>query len=359
MSDNHFLPPGYRLGNYQIADVDDYVLGVGGFGVTYYAVDIDSNRAVAIKEYMPRDYAVRDGVDVYPLAGMKDGLSCEDVYHSGLKKFRDEGKNLAVFEHPHINQVLARFDMNDTAYLVLEYIHGEPLSVMLERNRYLEEGRLRRLLDGVLAGLEEVHNQRICHHDLKPSNIMLHTDHDGVAESAVLIDFGASRENLGDHLYSDFQAFTRGYAAIEQENPRLTHSYGIGPWTDLYALGMIAYRCITGTGDQDLINATARAGLIGLDRQDEDLALMVHIGKGRYPDALLKAVDWALEVDPQSRPQSVAEMREELASGMTVSPQLPPQPPSRAPQSPRSRLWMVWIALSLALLGAWLAMGVL
>ena len=317
MPDDVYLPQSYLLNNYQLAEGEGYVLGAGGFGITYYAVDVHLNRAVAIKEYMPRDYAQRNGTEVLPVPGMKDGLSCEEAYYNGLQKFREEGRKLARFDHQHINRVLAHVEANSTTYLVLEYIHGESLFEVLERDEHFEEERLRRLLNQVLSGLEVVHSQHIYHRDLKPGNIMLRAGTDGGAtESAVLIDFGAARENLGDHPHSHFQAFTQGYAAIEQETPLLAKDYGIGPWTDLYALGMVAYRCLVGISDQDLINATSRLGLVGLDRRDEDLPSAEKIGKGHYTDALLKTVDWAMRVNPQSRPQSVAEMREALVSGV-------------------------------------------
>ena len=123
----HALPTGYKLNEYRL----ERVLGSGGFGITYYAWDENLNKPVAIKEYLPSDFAVRtDGTSVRPKSGGDAG-----DYQWGLERFLDEARALARFDHPHLNQVHRFFEAHGTAYLVLDYIDGETLSQMLESRR--------------------------------------------------------------------------------------------------------------------------------------------------------------------------------------------------------------------------------
>ncbi len=295
----HALPAGHRLGGYRI----EGVLGSGGFGITYYARDIDIGKPVAIKEYLPNEFALRtDETTVKPKS-----TADQDSYQWGLERFLEEARALARFTHPHINEVYRFFEDNGTAYIVLGYIEGETLSQLLKRENQLEANRLRRLLEELLSGLEEVHGAGFVHRDIKPSNIMLREN-----GAAVLLDFGAARQAVGRRSKSITSILTPGYAPIEQYSSK---GDDIGPWTDLYALGMVAYRCISGIADGELLDAVERARLERKGGQSKDLTPAVELGKGRYDIALLKAVEWAIRVDEEQRPQNVAAMREALEGG--------------------------------------------
>jgi len=294
----HFLPTGHMLAEYRI----EQVLGSGGFGITYCAWDTNLDKRVAIKEYLPNELAVRaDATTVHPKSsGDRAG------YQWGLERFLDEARTLAQFRHHHINEVYRFFDGNGTAYMVLEYIDGETLESVLQRDGRLAPKRLRRLLDELLSGLDEVHRADYVHRDIKPSNIMLRTD-----GSAVLVDFGAARQAIGQRFSKKITMIrTPGYAPIEQyiQKAALT-----GPWTDLYALGMTAYRCLSGISESELPDAPARLLLNSLG--EEDLRPAVEVGSGAYGRALLSAVDYAIHVEMRDRPQTVSAMREVLAGG--------------------------------------------
>ncbi len=294
----HALPAGHRLGGYRI----ERVLGSGGFGITYYARDIDIGKPVAIKEYLPNEFALRtDETTVQPKS-----TADQDSYQWGLERFLEEARALARFTHPHINEVYRFFEDNGTAYIVLGYIEGETLSQLLRRENQLEANRLRRLLEELLSGLEEVHKAGFVHRDIKPSNIMLREN-----GATVLLDFGAARQAMGRRSKSITSILTPGYAPIEQYSSK---GEDIGPWTDLYALGMVAYRCISGSSDGELLDAVERARLEHKGEKSKDLSPAVEIGKGRYDVSLLKAVDWAIQVDEDQRPQNIAAMREGLVS---------------------------------------------
>ena len=292
----HALPIGHQLGEYRI----ERVLGSGGFGITYYAWERHLDMPVAIKEYLPNEFALRtDATTVRP----KSTSDAAD-YQWGLERFLDEARTLARFRHPHINEVHRFFEDNGTAYMVLEYIEGETLSELLRRESGLEQARLRRLLEELLSGLEEVHSAGFVHRDVKPGNIMLRTD-----GTTVLLDFGAARQAVGQRSKSITSILTPGYAPIEQYVQKMDN---VGPWSDLYALGMVAYRCISGLGDGELPDAVSRA-LAHKGEDEPDLTPAVVAGKGRYDQPLLEAIDWAIKITEGERPQDVAALRQALA----------------------------------------------
>jgi len=110
---------------------------------------------------------------------------------------------------------------------------------VLQRGGILPEHELHHLLDDVMPALEAVHGQGYLHRDLKPSNLYIRS-----ADARVmLIDFGAARQALGQRTRSVTSVVTPGYSPIEQY---VTVGEDYGPWTDIYALGAVLYRCITG-----------------------------------------------------------------------------------------------------------------
>lgn len=147
MEQGNVLPVGTRLGEYEILEV----LGRGGFGITYRAHDPNLNKVVAIKEYLPGEFAMRTARSTVVPNSAADAAD----YKWGLTRFLDEARTLARFDHPHVNKVHRYFEANGTAYLVLEYIEGEPLSALLRQHQTLRQGMVRRLLADVLSGLED------------------------------------------------------------------------------------------------------------------------------------------------------------------------------------------------------------
>ena len=192
------LPPGTRFEEYRL----DAVLGAGGFGITYRAYDANLDKFVAIKEYLPVEFATRtEASTVVP----QSSTDAQD-YHWGLNRFLDEARTLARFDHPHLNRVHRFFESNGTAYMVLEYIQGETLADRLSRERQLPEESLQRLLDEVLSGLAVMHEAGYVHRDVKPGNLMLREE-DG---SAVVLDFGAARQAVGQRSKAITSILTPG-----------------------------------------------------------------------------------------------------------------------------------------------------
>lgn len=290
------LPAGTRLQEYTIREV----LGAGGFGITYRTDDTNLNKVVAIKEYLPSEFATRTNNGTIVPNSSADAAD----YEWGLSRFLDEARALARFDHPHLNKVYRFFEGNGTAYMVLEYIEGQTVSALLARDTTFPAATLQRLLHEVLSGLEEMHAAGYIHRDIKPSNLMVRPD-----GSAVVLDLGAARQAVGQRSKSVTAILTPGYAPLEQY---ATQAVQVGPWTDLYALGMVAYRCVSGITEADLSDAVTRS--LNQRGNGQDLTPAVTVGKGRYDDRLLATIDWAIRVNKEERPQSVAQWRKSLPS---------------------------------------------
>lgn len=284
------LPTGYALHEYRV----ESVLGAGGFGLTYLATDANLNLKVALKEYLPSNFAARgEDSTVQP----KPGEAAES-FHWGLQRFMDEAKTLASFHHPNIVRVMRFFEANKTGYMVMEFVDGKPLSEWIGPRRPLPQPTLQALAGPLLDGLEIIHKAGYLHRDIKPSNIFIRED-----GSAVLIDFGSAR-----HLTGANQELTAvvspGYAPFEQY-----HSHGNqGPWSDLYAFGGVLYWMLTGNRP---IEAAARVKL-------DILQPVVTAAAGRgYATDFLAAVDWALKPNEDERPQSVAAFKRKLMGSVS------------------------------------------
>ena len=300
------LPVGYRLEEYRI----ERVLGSGGFGITYLARDTHLDKAVAIKEYLPNEFAVRhaDGT-----VGPKSSADAGN-YRWGLERFLEEAQVLAGFDHPHINRVHRRLEAHGTAYLVLEYISGETLSARLRRTKVLPPEEAWRLFREMLSGLEVVHRQGYVHRDIKPGNIMLRGD-----GSSVLLDFGAARQLVGQRSKSVTSLLTPGYAPIEQYDSK---AEDVGPWSDFYALGVTVYRCVTGVNEGALLEASVRMLCLTRGEAEKDLRPAEEMARGGYDRRLLRAIDECMKVDGRERPRDVAALRGVLA-GVGPAPEPP------------------------------------
>ena len=281
------LPNGYRLQEYELVRV----LGFGGFGMTYLGYDHNLDKAVAIKEYLPSDIAVRTSDNsVVPQASEFQG-----DFAWGLERFLDEARTLARFDHRHLVKVHRFFEEHNTAYIVMEYAKGETLFAYLNRKGVLTELELKEILHPILDGLEAVHREGFLHRDIKPDNIVIRAKD----RSPVLIDFGAARQAVGAKIGSLTAIGTPGYAPIEQYSTRGNQQ---GPWTDIYALAVVCYHALTKDVPDD---AVARM-------LDDSLVPVSDRCKGRASQQFLAAIDHALQVAGDARPQSVSEWRAEL-----------------------------------------------
>ena len=234
------LRKGTRLiGRYTI----EGVLGQGGFGITYLGIDELHEKKVAIKEFFPQGIVTRnieyqDTVTV-TFVGEKDN------YEKGKERFLKEARTMAKFSKDEgIVKALDFFEINNTAYIVMEYLEGITLKQYLRENQRIAPEDLIELLVPLIESLDEIHSQGMIHRDISPDNIMVLPD-----GRIKLMDFGAARDYTEFGEKSLSIVLKPGYAPPEQYQ-----THGIqGPWTDIYALCATMYKCITGENPPDAI----------------------------------------------------------------------------------------------------------
>jgi serine/threonine protein kinase len=284
------LPAGAQLKEqYQVEEI----LGIGGFGITYLARDAVLDYKIAVKEYFPWELAFRKpDHSVSPRAPVT-----EQYFNWGLANFLKEARTLARFNHPNIVRVYNFFETNNTAYMVMEYEEGENLGSCLARKGALDEAAVRKILFPILDGLEALHAKNVIHRDIKPSNIFLRT-----AGIPLLLDFGNAR-NL-DASRDLTVVVSPRYSPPEQFDTQERQ----GPWTDIYALGVVLYTMVSGYSPVD---TSQRIGAVRRNRPDP-LTPASEVGKGRYSAPFLRAIDWAMSFERHNRPQSIREWRLQL-----------------------------------------------
>jgi hypothetical protein len=349
----HALPVGHEFDGYRILRV----LGAGGFGITYLAEEVSIGRRVAIKEYLPKNLA---GREVHSLSIRPLSKADEPQFTAGLQRFRQEAATLVSFEHTNIISVHRYVEANRTAYLVMQYVEGKPLDVLLAGGRTLEESEIEEVIGPILAGLEEVHAARFLHRDIKPSNIYIRMD-----GRPVLLDFGAARQALPGQDKSVTAIVSEGYAPFEQYDGRGDQ----GPWTDVYGVGAVLYRCIAG----DRPPAAPERVSARLRNAPDPMRPAREVGAGRYGPHLLAAIDHALGVTREERPQSIAALRQRLRGGAPeaggakdrASPGPPPAPPDAVArsietlmQTPPPLVALALVMVGMIVCGASLLIGV-
>ena len=213
----------------------DKVLGSGGFGVTYKVYDLKDNCPAAMKEYMPLDAAYRPTgtQEVRPVSESK-----RKQYEKFRQQFLDEAQTIYKFRgHPNIVEVRHLFYENNTAYYVMEYIEGMDLGKFLKtQGGMVRWDTLRPIMAQVVSALKQVHGANMIHCDISQDNIFLLN-----AGQVKLLDFGAARNTLRGSAETSVIVAKIGFAPYEQMRGK-----NMGPWTDIYALAVTIYHCITG-----------------------------------------------------------------------------------------------------------------
>ena len=284
------LPLGTQLLEYRL----ERVLGQGGFGITYLAQDTLLNEPVAIKEYLPHDFATRDTTNTVRPRSRDDA----ETFRWGLDAFLNEARTIARFRHQSVMRVRRYFTGNGTGYIVMDFEQGTSLEAWVRQDRP-PEAALRSVLLALLEGLAPVHAAGVLHRDIKPSNIILRPDN-----SPVLIDFGAARDVSSRADRTLTVIVTSGYAPLEQYGGTSRQ----GPWTDLYALGAVAYHVVTGQKPPEALRR----------HRDDPMCPAAEAAKDRYSETLLRAIDWALRPDERERPQTASALRDALRGVLPV-----------------------------------------
>ena len=315
------LAPGVRVAEFEILRL----LGAGGFGVTYLARDTSLACDVAVKEYFPARCAVRrnDGT-----VGPRSRAHTVE-YRWGLERFLREARLLARFDDRWIVRVRRVFEAGGTAYLAMEYVEGRSLAAELKDVEKLPEPRVRALMEQLAAGLEIVHAAGLVHRDIKPGNVMLRED-----GTPVLIDFGTANEAFGEQ--SELVQITPPYAPIEQYGSGESSRRRLGPWTDVYALGAVAYKALSGRPPAEAVER------VPVDR----MAPLGTVAPG-VSERFAAAVMAALALDAEDRPQTVAAWR-------TLWDDAPEPAASRSYWWPKAALGLAAVAVAAVF---WIANG--
>ncbi|MCI0464658.1 MAG: protein kinase [Gemmataceae bacterium] len=210
-----FEPAPEQIGRYRILDR----LGEGGMGTVYRAHDPHLDRMVAIK--LPRFDTARD----------RDRR---------VQRFQREARTAASVWHPHICPIYDVGEHEGQPFVVMPCVEGKSLAERLAAGRFEEPAEAVTLALQLLDALAAVHARGIVHRDLKPGNVMLDP-----AGRAILMDFGLARpEQEAERLTTDGVVLgTPAYMAPEQAAGQTQR---LGPWTDVYALGVVLYQMLTG-----------------------------------------------------------------------------------------------------------------
>jgi len=232
------------LGKYIVGKV----LGKGGFGITYLAYDIKQCKVIAIKEYYPIEFAVRENNGTKLMVTTSSAVQ---IFSKGLKRFYEEARLIAHLNaSPNVVHVYEFFYENNTAYFTMEYLSGMSVKDYVNSFGVINSSQALYIALCVSEALGCVHrlecdgeqDNYVLHRDVSPDNIMICDD-----GSIKLIDFGAARQVYpeGSQLLSVI--IKPGFAPIEQYQKKGKQ----GPWTDIYSLGNSLFYALTLKVPQD------------------------------------------------------------------------------------------------------------
>ena len=339
MSNTRCLKPGVILKErYKI----EAVIGAGGFGITYRAWDPLLQSYVAIKEYYPSGIATRsaDSSKVCVPVGQE-----QREYHRGRIRFLKEAQDVARFQsEPNIVSIYDYLEENDTAYMVMEYLHGCTLKQYIrEHGGRLDTDHILHICLSVLDALAVVHKAGMIHRDISPENIFICED-----LTVKLIDFGAAKQVYLDGEQTMSVVLKPGYAPPEQYAKKDKQ----GPWTDIYALGATLYFAATGEKPEE-----------SFGRVLEDTIKPVCEVNPEIPRAMSQVIMRAMSVKIEDRYQTVEAMREALLAGEGQNAQMEPYviPASRISKRdlPKKRGFLIGVAFCIVIMlvvtGIWMA----
>ena len=262
------------------------VVGKGGMGTVYRAMDLQLDREVAIK--------------VISFEGSRDSKLQE--------RFLKEARALVLLDHPNIVKLLSTgIDDNGNMYLVMEYVSGSALSQEIGNGKSLSPERFFKIFSQVLSGLRYAHIQGIVHRDLKPGNFIIGDEHGEL--HAKIIDFGIVR--IEDEEAKPGQGLTKTGALLGSPrymSPEQCKGEKAGRLSDIYAIGCVMYEAISGALPFDSESAV---DLMYKHCMEVPASLTQKIS-GANLRKLGALIDQCLQKDPSKRPQQVEELQSEL-----------------------------------------------
>lgn len=260
-------------------------VGSGSFGSVFSAIDLDSGERVAIKSLPGQGHTIGQ---------------------TQIARFRREMKIISALVHRNI---IGIYDFgqtdNGTLFMVLEYVDGQPLSLLLEAGP-IEPRKVLSICEQISSALLLAHHRGIIHRDLKPANIMIAKERDDYLVK--VLDFGTAKllKQIDD---APLEELTREGMAVGTPRyiaPEQARGQSVGPWSDLYALGLLMYEMLTG----------ARA----VKADDVEGAVSAHVSPhplvleeiDRVPAAFRPVLARLIEKDPRKRYRSADLLLEDL-----------------------------------------------
>ena len=294
----HLFPGTVLRGRYIVGTT----VGFGGFGITYRAWDKTLDKMVAIKEFYPNGLVNR-------VPGEKTVIiysgNRANEFENGKIRFLAEARNMAMFNtHPNIVNVYEFFEENNTAYIAMEFLKGMSFKqyIAAQGGKIGWQTAVSVVLS-VLDGLKEIHRAKIIHRDVSPDNIFLVPTDDGKDYRIKLIDFGAARFASGEEEKTLSIILKPGYAPPEQYRSKSRQ----GPWTDLYAVGAVIYRAITGIMPEESVNRMVE------DHLKPPIEIVPEV-----PQYLSDSIMRAMALNQELRFQNVDQFREAIQNKAKV-----------------------------------------
>ncbi len=277
MSDESgILEVGQEIGQFKVVEK----LGAGGMGAVYKGWDEGLQRHVAIK-VLPSELAA--------------DRSC-------VKRFQREARSIAALRHPNLMHVYSVGEQQTEAgkiyYFAMEYIEGQSLSAYMAERVPMTLRDTVAILVQIMGALDKVHTNGVVHRDLKPGNVMI--DKDG---RAILVDFGLSKDTSELGLTGTGTILgTPNYMAPEQ-----IEGAPVGPFTDIYALGIMFYELLTG-----IKPFQRKSAIMTMRAHCEERPPLVHTRRNDLPPKLSEIVDKAMACKPSDRYADVAALAADL-----------------------------------------------
>jgi serine/threonine protein kinase len=287
------LPIGTQISGYEIVRV----LGVGGFGITYEGFNPVTRRRAAIKEFFPRGIASRENATQVVFSRQDT-----DVVTWALDRFQRSTTELCEFQHPNIVSVLNYVPANETGYMFMEQVEGETLEQWLRRKDVsLKFEEMQNVIAPICDALEYVHAKKFIHRDIAPDNIMIRKD-----GRPMLIDFGAIK--IIAQTAQTRAASGRSYGVAKQHySPpeQMDEDAELDPRADVYALGAVLYRAVSG---HPPVDAEKRKNDLILKGADSYVSV-AQTARIPLSQQVIDIIDRSLSLKPAQRPSSIAEFR--------------------------------------------------
>jgi serine/threonine-protein kinase len=293
------------VGKYKLHEI----VGRGGMGVVYRGEHVYIGKEVAVKI-------------------LHDGYGGRE---ESIKRFLREARAASLINHPNIVDITDFGKSNDgTVFFVMEFLHGEPLDALMQRERRLELIRAITIVNQIAGALGAAHAKGIVHRDLKPENVMLTkregrrelirqisdesglhtvTEREKAFDFVKILDFGVAK--VRDPNVSEARVTQQGvvFGTPEYMAPETARIGVSDPRTDIYALGVIFYEMLTGT--------IPFAGETAVDVMLKVVSEPVTPPRDRAPGIEItpeaeQLIMKALSKDPLRRQQSMEELHEEL-----------------------------------------------